>query len=33
MENNEYNGYSIAYARQNGLKGKGKNRLRRGFME
>lgn len=33
MENNEYNGYSIAYARQNGLKGKGKNRIRRGFME
>ncbi len=33
MNTSEFNGYSIAYARKKGIKGKGKHRIRRGFME
>lgn len=33
MNTSEFNGYSIAYARRKGIKGKGKHRIRRGFIE
>ncbi len=33
QNNSEFNGYSIAYARRKGIKGKGKHAARIGFME